>query len=178
MRKGNAGDGKNMVDSVLVAAVLVMVVMIIVLVIMSSAIVIIKPNERGLYFRMGRFVGVLSPGMNFTTPLISEIKRVDTSMQSFTLSFDNLQSSSGTLFALKMTVHYQISDPNKALLETPSYTDVVRQSSETSIRLAARSMDQNEIWANSNRIRETLRTEIEKTASRYGIAVSLVELSP
>jgi regulator of protease activity HflC (stomatin/prohibitin superfamily) len=167
-----------MIDPALVAAIMVIVLVVIVLAVVSSAIVFIKPYEQGLYFRLGRFVGVLPPGMSFTAPIVSEVKRVDTSLQSFTLSFDDILSSDNMRFALTMKVHYKVTDAKKAVLETPSYTEVVKKAAETSIRLAARKMDKDEIWADSNRVREDLRTDVEKTASKYGIAVSTVEISP
>jgi regulator of protease activity HflC (stomatin/prohibitin superfamily) len=168
-----------MAETSLVAIVImVIVIMIIMFALMASAFAIIKPNEQGLYSRMGRFIGVLSPGMNFITPLVGEVKRVDMSMQSLTLSFDDLLSDKSTRLALKMNVHYRITDPKKAVIETPNYIDVVKQAAETSIRLLMRSLDEDQVWANSNRIKETLRAETEKTTSKYGIAISIVELLP
>jgi len=108
--KEDLGEGENMIDPALVAAIMVIVLVVIVLAVVSSAIVFIKPNEQGLYFRLGRFVGVLPPGMSFTAPIVSEVKRVDTSLQSFTLSFDDILSSDNMRFALTMKVHYKVTD--------------------------------------------------------------------
>jgi regulator of protease activity HflC (stomatin/prohibitin superfamily) len=66
------GEGEDMIDPILVATIMVIVLIVIVLAILSSALVFIKPNEQGLYFRMGRFIGVLHPGMNMTAPIVSE----------------------------------------------------------------------------------------------------------
>jgi regulator of protease activity HflC (stomatin/prohibitin superfamily) len=167
-----------MIDEAMLVVIAVIVVTVIVLAIMSTGLFIIKSNEQGLFFRMGHFVKVLPPGLNFVPPLVSEVKRVDTSLQSLSASFDDLLSNDGKRFALKMMVHYRVVDPKKAVLETPSYVEVVKEVAGNSVRVAARKVDRDNFWTNSNQIREDLGTEIGKTVSMYGIAVSTVELTP
>ena len=51
-------------------------VLIVVIIILSAAIRIVQEYERGVVFRLGRYVGVRGPGLIFLIPFIERMQKI------------------------------------------------------------------------------------------------------
>jgi len=167
-----------MVGATVLMIGLVIVLLVIVIALMTTAIVIIQPHEQGIYLRMGRFVRVLTPGVNIVPPLVSEVKKVDMRPRVLSISYDDLLASDRSRFMLTMKVHFRVTDSKKAYFETPDCEKVVGESAATSLRLAIRNASKDEVWTSSRKIGEIVRGDLDMAVSRFGMKVEAVELSP
>ncbi len=162
----------------MVAIIGVTVLVAIVLAVMSTGFFVIQANERGVYFRFGRFVRILQPGLNIVTPLISDVKKIDVSPTSLELVMDDLLTADRARISVKATVRYRVDDPMKAFFETKDYRSEMKQSSITAIRLALGRLDHEMVWSDARGLAAGIKEEMASKAKRIGVAVDTVELSP
>jgi len=50
--------------------------LIVLLLVAVKSVVMVKPDERAVLFRLGKFVGVRPPGLNITVPFLDRVVRV------------------------------------------------------------------------------------------------------
>ncbi|MCK5585450.1 hypothetical protein KAJ02_05210, partial [Candidatus Bipolaricaulota bacterium] len=60
----------------LILAIVVLVIFAL-MAILGAMIRIIQPYQQGLYIRLGNFMRVLNPGVNFVAPLVSQVVKID-----------------------------------------------------------------------------------------------------
>jgi len=72
----------------------VVVIAVLALVALGLSLRIVKQYEEGVLFRLGRVVGVKTPGLNFIVPAIDVLRRV--SLRIVTMPIQSQGSSRGT----------------------------------------------------------------------------------
>ena len=68
---------------------------------------LVGETQRGLVFRNGALVRTVDPGLNFRIPLIEDVKKADTSVQTFTMSVP-VYSKDSQVVETEVTVNYHI----------------------------------------------------------------------
>ena len=63
-------------DEVMRVFVFYLVVLVTLGILAAKSLVFIKPHERAVVLRLGKFVGVLSPGLNIVLPFVDRVVKV------------------------------------------------------------------------------------------------------
>ena len=163
-------------DSVTMAIVLMIVAIIIVVAIMASAIKIIPPYETAIYLRLGRHVGVLKPGVNFVTPLVSNVVPMDMRTQSMAVNCRDVRFKDGQKIQAVSVIDYKVKDPAQAYLSVPNaryaLADLMEKTTRSVVTLAAL----DEFDRNRDSLNRKLTDAAKKNSLEFGIEVIMAEL--
>ena len=92
------------------------------LVLFFSGIRIINQYERGVKFRLGRFVGVLQPGFRWIIPVIEKIEKVDVRVITVDIPSQEVMTQDNVPIKVNGVVFFKVLNADKAVLEVLEHT--------------------------------------------------------
>ncbi len=149
---------------------------IILLFILFSAIKVVQEYERGVIFRLGRFVGAKGPGLFLIVPFIDRMMKVD--LRTVTLDVPSQEAISRDNVTLKVNavVYFRVMDPGKAIIQVEDYRRATWQIAQTTLRNVIGQSELDELLAHREKVNEELQRIIDEQTEPWGIKVSLVEV--
>ena len=163
------------VDVGTIIAFLVLAI-IVVLAVMSSAIKIITPYEQGIYMRLGRYMRVLNQGVNFVTPLVNTVVRIDLRTQVLDVPRQEVITKDNSPTNVDAIIYIKVIDPKKAYLEVTNYRTATIYLAQTTLRSIIGDMPLDEILSNRQKINLHLRDVLDEATDKWGVKVEGVEI--
>lgn len=149
---------------------------IIVIFLLFSAVKVVQEYERGVIFRLGRFVGAKGPGLFFIIPFVDKMQKVD--LRTVTLDVPTQEAISRDNVTLKVNavVYFRVLDPGKAIIQVEDFRRATWQIAQTTLRNVIGQSELDELLAHREKINEQLQHIIDDQTEPWGIKVSLVEV--
>ena len=151
-------------------------VIIILLIILPQAVKITKEYERGVIFRLGRFVGVRGPGLFLIIPFIDKMVKVDLRVITLDVPAQEVITKDNIPIKVDAVLYFKISDPARATIEVENYMVATSQNSQTSLRGVVGASTLDELLAERERINQKLHDIIDRATDPWGIKVTAVEI--
>lgn len=155
---------------------LVVLAMIVVLSVISSGLKFIAPYEQGIYMRFGRFVRILPSGINFVTPLVNTVVRIDLRTQVLDIPKSQIATKDNRLIVANAAVYVKVIDPRKAFFQVSNYRSATIYLAQSTIKKILGEMDLNEISSSRNLLDLRLKDMLDKEADAWGLMVERVEI--
>ena len=138
----------------------------------------IKDYERVARFRLGKFEGMMGPGVVIAIPIIHSIQKIDTRItvldipRQANITKDNASIEIDFLVYLRVVLE----DAEKAILEVEDYTAAVVGLATTTLRAVIGDITLDDVLSQRDRINELIRTRLDGETERWGIKVTNVEI--
>ncbi|MCB0210474.1 MAG: slipin family protein [Anaerolineae bacterium] len=149
---------------------------VILLFLVFSSIRVVQEYERGVIFRLGRFVGAKGPGIFFIVPFIDRMMKVD--LRTVTLDVPSQEAITLDNVTLKVNavVYFRVMDPGKAIIQVEDYRRATWQIAQTTLRNVIGQSELDDLLANREKVNEEIRQIIDDQTEPWGIKVSIVEV--
>ena len=137
---------------------------------------IVKQYERGVIFRLGKYIGTRDPGLVILIPFIDRGVKVD--MREFVLDEPPQTSitKDNALVDIDFVVYMQVVDAEAAVINIQSYVFAVRNLATTSLRAVIGEMDVEEVLSKREEINQRLQVKMSEEVVRWGVQVNAVEI--
>jgi regulator of protease activity HflC (stomatin/prohibitin superfamily) len=153
------------------------IVGIAIFVIFLSGFRVAQEYERGVVFRLGRFVGLRGPGLYWIIPLgIDRAVRID--IRTRTVSAEQQETITRDSVTIKVNgvLWYRIVDAAKAVIEVANADAAVYQLALTGLRNIIGQHDLDEILQERNEINQLLNDSIARATAAWGLEVQRFEM--
>jgi len=138
----------------------------------------IKDYERMARFRLGKFEGMMGPGVVIALPFIHSTQKIDTRVtvldipRQANITKDNASIEIDFLVYLRVVLE----DAEKAILEVENYTAAVVGLATTTLRAVIGDITLDDVLSQRDRINELIRGRLDSETERWGIKVTNVEI--
>jgi len=156
--------------------ILAIVVAIIVIILLAASIRIVQEYERGVIFRLGRFVGVRGPGFILLIPFIERMVRIDLRVVTMDVTSQECITVDTVTVKVDAVVYFRVMKPEDAVLNVEQYIRATSLLSQTTLRNVVGQSDLEDLLAHRDKINERLQTLIDEGTEPWGIKVSMVEV--
>ena len=178
--------------------ILLVVGIVILFQIVYSSFYTIKPGERGVVLRFGKYSKTAAPGLNFKLPLVDELYKVDIeSVRKEEFGFRTKIPARQTIYekkgfdaeSLMLTadknvidvewiVQYKVQDPFNFLFKVQDVRQALRDLSETAIRQVIGNMDFDFVLSNREILAGSTSKQLQSVLNKYeaGVAIVTVQL--
>ncbi len=147
-----------------------------VLAILPFALKIIQEYERGVVFTLGKYTGILRPGLRVIIPLIQTVRRVDLRVKTVDVPDQQCITKDNVSVTVNAVLFYKIEHPDKAVLNVEDYEYAVSQFAQTTMRNVIGSVTLDELLARRDQISRQIRELVDKATDEWGINIESVEL--
>lgn len=152
-----------------VAAVLIFIVV-------AMSIRIIRPFERGLVERLGKFQRILDPGLNLIVPFFDTVVKVDMREivldvpPQFVITKDNVNVE------VDAVIYAQVTDPARSRYEISNYILAATKLAQTNLRNLFGELELDQCLTSRDSINSQLRDVLDQATDKWGVKVNRVEL--
>ncbi len=151
-------------------------IIVIVLILLTMAVKITREYERGVIFRLGRFVGIKGPGLFLIVPFVDKMVKLDLRVITLDVPAQEVITKDNVPVTVDAVLYFKIFDPGKATIEVENYLMATSQNSQTSLRGVVGASSLDELLAERERINQKLHEIIDRATDPWGIKVTAVEV--
>ncbi|MEM4329618.1 MAG: slipin family protein [Candidatus Bilamarchaeaceae archaeon] len=144
--------------------------------VLVSSIRIIYEYQRGILFTLGRFSGVVNPGIVIIIPFINTIKIVDTRIKTVDIPRQEVMTKDNVPVGVNAVVYFKIEDPKKAVLEIEDYTYAVAQYGQTALRDVIGNKELDFVLTERDDIANEIKTIVDKETSSWGVDITAIKI--
>ncbi len=137
---------------------------------------IINEYERGVLFTLGRYEGILGPGIHVIIPLIQRLVIVDTRVRTIDIPPQEVITRDNVSIRVNGIVFYRVIDPEKAVLNVRDYKQVTFGYAQTALRDVLGSFTLDDILERRDEMGELIRSIVDKKADEWGIDIDSIRI--
>lgn len=142
----------------------------------AMAVRIIRPYEKGLVERLGRFQRILDPGFNMIFPLFDTTIKVDMREVVLDVPPQLVITSDNVGVEVDAVVYAQVTDPVRSRYEITNYVLASTKLAQTNLRNVIGEMDLDRCLSSRDTINAQLRDVLDQATDKWGVKVNRVEL--
>jgi regulator of protease activity HflC (stomatin/prohibitin superfamily) len=159
------------------AAVLVLAVLAVLLfVVAASGVRIIRPYERGLVERLGRYKTTVDPGLRMIIPFVDRLTKVDMREQVVDVPPQEVITSDNVVVSVDAVVYYEATDPQRLVYNVANFQVAVTKLAQTNLRNLVGDMQLDDALVSSEKINAHLREILDDATDKWGTRVVRVEI--
>ncbi|MBN1941415.1 MAG: slipin family protein [Candidatus Diapherotrites archaeon] len=165
-----------MIDLIVIGIVLLPLFLIILGILALASIKIVNEYERGVKFTLGKYVGIMNPGIRLVIPIFQSWIKVDIRTIVIDVPKQDIMTRDNVSAMINAVVYYRVSNSEKAVLEVINYRYAVSQLAQTTMREVIGEASLDELLAQRDRIAKRIQEILDKVTDPWGIKVESVDL--
>jgi len=137
---------------------------------------IVKEYERGVRFTLGKYSGVIKPGLREVWPIIQSWERVDIRVKAVDVPDQDAITRDNVSITVNAVLYYKVADTTKAIIEVEEFNFAVSQLAQTTMRDVVGEATLDQLLSNREEISKKIRKIVDEATDPWGIKVVSVEL--
>jgi regulator of protease activity HflC (stomatin/prohibitin superfamily) len=142
----------------------------------ASTVKIVRPWQRGLVERLGKYHATIEPGMRVILPVIDRMVRVDMREAVVDVPVQEVITSDNVVVKVDAVVFYEATDPQRLMYNVANFLPAVTKLAQTNLRNVIGDLQLDEALASSNEINTRLRDILDDATDKWGARVVRVEI--
>ncbi|MDP3004010.1 MAG: slipin family protein [Candidatus Azambacteria bacterium] len=136
----------------------------------------INQYQKGVKFKLGKYVGLMEPGWRLVWPIIQSYRKVDLRVKAVDVPNQEAITKDNISVSVNAVIYYKVQEADKAILEVEDFYYAISQLAQTTMRNAVGQVDLDGLLSQRDKVSERIRNIIEIAADPWGIKVVNVEL--
>lgn len=153
-----------------------LIVAIVALILFFWGIRIIRPMEKGLIERFGKYELTVGAGFHWILPIVNKMYRINITEQMVDVEPQTVITQDKLNAIVDAVVYYQIKDPVKSLYNVDDHQLQLVSLARTTLRSVIGKMTLTEANENRDEINTKVETVLDKETDSYGVEVLRVEI--
>ena len=150
--------------------------MLLFIVFVFAGIKIVRPVEKGLIERLGKYTKTAEQGFNWIIPVIDQMVKINITERMVDVEPQTVITRDKLNAIVDAVVYYQIKDPKKAAYNVDNHRTQLTSLARTTLRSVIGKMSLTEANENRDEINAKVETVLDKETNSYGVEVLRVEI--
>lgn len=155
---------------------LILGIAVVVIILLAASIRIVNEYERGVIFRLGRYVGRRGPGLILLIPFVERMVKVDLRVVTMDVPTQECITLDTVTVKVDAVVYFRVIKPEDAVLNVEQYIRATSLLSQTTLRNVVGQSELEDLLAHRDKVNERLQGLIDEGTEPWGIKVSMVEV--
>ncbi|MCH8003002.1 MAG: slipin family protein [Nanoarchaeota archaeon] len=151
------------------------IIVLVVLYVLSS-LKIVNEYERGVLFFLGKYIGLMKPGLKIVLPVIMSWERVDLRVKAVDVPDQDAITKDNVSIKVNAVLYYKVDDATKAILAVEHYRFAISQLAQTTMRDVVGEVSLDELLSKRDSVSKRIREIVDESSDPWGIKVEGVEL--
>lgn len=161
----------------MIAGIIVLAVVALALfAIAAAAINIVRPFERGVIERLGRYRATADPGLRLVLPFIDRMTKVDMREQVVDVPPQEVITSDNVVVSVDAVVFHETTDAQRSVYNVANFATAVTKLAQTNLRNVVGDMQLDDALTSRDLINERLREILDDATDKWGVRVVRVEI--
>jgi regulator of protease activity HflC (stomatin/prohibitin superfamily) len=141
-----------------------------------SGVKIIRPFERGLVERLGKYHATVEPGLRVIYPYVDKMVRVDMRERVVDVPPQEVITADNVVVSVDAVVFYEATDPQRLIYNVVDFFRAVVKLAQTNLRNVIGELQLDQALSSRDSINTSLRTILEEATDKWGARVVRVEI--
>ena len=137
---------------------------------------VVNEYERGVRFFLGKYTGIIKPGLRLVLPVLQKWNRVDMRVKAVDVPDQDCMTKENVSVNVNAVLYYKVDKAEKAILEVEHYNYAVSQLAQTTMRDVVGEVDLDELLGKRDAISKRIQQIVDKATDPWGIKVVSVDL--
>jgi regulator of protease activity HflC (stomatin/prohibitin superfamily) len=152
------------------------IVVVLILMLLINALRILREYERGVVFRLGRFVGTRGPGLIILVPFIEKMVRVSLRTIAMDVEPQDVITKDNVSVRVNAVLYFRVLEPQKAIIEVENFLFATSQLAQTSLRSVVGQAELDALLSEREKLNIRVQTILDEATDPWGIKVMAVEM--
>ncbi|MGQ9604039.1 MAG: SPFH domain-containing protein [bacterium] len=148
----------------------------VIFIIAATGLRVIRPFEKGVVERLGKFQRTVDSGLCFIVPFIDKIAKIDMREQVVDVPPQEVITKDNVVVTVDAVVYYEATDPVKLKYNVANFTIAAVKLAQTNLRNVIGDMALDECLTSRERINAKLRQVLDDATDKWGVRVVRVEI--
>ncbi|NQU78838.1 slipin family protein [Candidatus Woesearchaeota archaeon] len=157
-------------------AIAISVIISFVVLIIISSMKVVKEYEKGVKFTLGKYTGLMHPGLRLVVPLLQAWERVDMRVKAVDVPSQECISKDNVSIKVNAVLYYKVEKAEKVIIEVEDFMYAVSQLAQTTMRNIVGEFELDEILQKRDKIATKIREIVDKDTDPWGIDVGKIEI--
>lgn len=128
---------------------------------------IINQYQRGVKFTLGKYSGIMNPGLNFIIPIIQTMERIDIRQTTIDLRPQEVMTKDQVNLKIDGVVFYHITNPSYVILNIQNLEKQISDKATSELKEVVGKMTMSEALQNREKIAKELKEQLDISINDY-----------
>ncbi len=152
------------------------VIFIFLLILAVTGIKIIRPYQKGLVERLGKFHRQLEPGLSLIIPFFDRVIKVDMREHVIDVPPQEVITKDNVVVAVDAIIYYEVSDAFKVVYNVKNFESAAIKLAQTNLRNVIGELELDQTLTSRERVNGKLREVLDEATDKWGVRITRVEL--
>ena len=141
-----------------------------------SGVRIIRPYQRGVVERLGKYKATVDPGLRLIIPFIESVRTVDMREQVVDVPPQEVITKDNVVVSVDAVIYYEPTDPQRLIYNVGNFILAITKLAQTNLRNLIGEMQLDEALTSRDSINMNLRQILDEATDKWGVRMVRVEL--
>ncbi|QAV32510.1 Regulator of protease activity HflC, stomatin/prohibitin superfamily [Fervidobacterium changbaicum] len=146
------------------------------LIIAATGIRIVRPYERGLIERLGKFKKEVKSGLHFIIPFFDRMIKVDMREHVIDVPPQEVITKDNVVVVVDAVIYYEVTDAFKSVYNVSNFEFATIKLAQTNLRNVIGELELDQTLTSRESINTKLRTVLDEATDKWGIRITRVEI--
>ena len=151
-------------------------IVLILFVYVAAGVRIVRPYQRGIVERLGKYKETADPGLRIIVPFIDRMQLVDMREQVVDVPPQEVITKDNVIVAVDAVVYYEATDPQRLVYNVANFMMAATKLAQTNLRNVVGDMQLDEALTSRDTINTKLRQILDDATDKWGVRVVRVEI--
>jgi regulator of protease activity HflC (stomatin/prohibitin superfamily) len=157
-------------------AIVIGVIALIGILVLVGAVKIVRPYQRGLVERLGRYKATKDPGLNLIVPFIETMQLIDMREQVVDVPPQEVITEDNVVVSVDAVVYYEATDPQRLVYNVADFFTAITKLAQTNLRNLIGDLELDKALTSRDTINTQLRDVLDDATDKWGVRVVRVEI--
>ena len=141
-----------------------------------ASVKIIQEYERGVVYTLGKFTGIIGPGLRIIIPGLQQLIKVDMRVRTEDVPAQDVISRDNVSVRVSAVVYYRVVDAGQAINGVEDFIYATSQLAQTTLRSVLGKHELDDMLSKRDQLSADLQELLDQQAEGWGIKVTNVEI--
>jgi regulator of protease activity HflC (stomatin/prohibitin superfamily) len=158
------------------AVVIIAALFVVGIAFLIGAVKIVRPYQRGLVERLGRYKATRDPGFNLIVPFVERMQLVDMREQVVDVPPQEVITADNVVVSVDAVVYYEATDPQRLIYNVADFFTAITKLAQTNLRNLIGDLELDKALTSRDTINLQLREVLDDATDKWGVRVVRVEI--
>jgi regulator of protease activity HflC (stomatin/prohibitin superfamily) len=152
------------------------IIVVFILLVIINAVRVLREYERGVIFRLGRYVGTRGPGLIILVPFIERMEKVSLRTIAMDIPPQDVITRDNVSVKVNAVLYFRVLEPERAIIDVEDFLFATSQLAQTTLRSVVGQAELDEILAERDKLNTQMQSILDEATDQWGIKVMTVEM--
>jgi len=152
------------------------IVIVLIFILVANSLRIIRPYEKGLVERLGKFNREIGPGLNVIVPFIERVLKLDLREMVIDVPPQEVITKDNVIVTVDAVIYYQVTEAFRVIYNVGNFEIAAIKLAQTNLRNVIGELELDQTLTSRERINTKLREVLDEATDKWGVKVTRVEI--